>query len=417
MQIAMSPASAVQMGASQKRVLRRPTHTFQLLRQRPFGITPFLIAPVLPGETLKNLTFQARCVTDPVKNPLVGWWLEHSFFYVKLRDLTAKSTVETMILDPDAGVSALNDAAASGRYYHAGTEVNWLKLCMEPIVREYFRDEGETWDTQLIDTLPKAQHSVRNWMDSFFALSEMPNDATAVGAEDFDDFYKRWTMWMQLRQQKMVNMTFEEYLGTYGVSVPNNTAGIPELLRTVRQWQYPSNTIDPADGSPTSAISWSVAERADKDRFFIEPGFIIGVSVARPKVYFYNQRSSAAHLLTHQANWMPAVLKDDPSTSIKEVAAATGPLGGVFSAAAYVVDVRDLYLHGDQHIDTFATDIGSANEVQLPLVGGHNTSLYVPDADIADMFVDDTNTSTSKHMVRQDGVVNLSILGTQIDHT
>ena len=36
------------------RVLRSPRHTFQL-RQRPFEITPFLLAPVLPGETMKNL--------------------------------------------------------------------------------------------------------------------------------------------------------------------------------------------------------------------------------------------------------------------------------------------------------------------------------------------------------------------------
>lgn len=414
MQYAIAPT--VQQAAAQRRVLRRPTHTFQLLRQRPFGVSPFMIAPVLPGETLKNLTFQARCVTDPVKNPLVGWWLEHAFFYVKLRDLTAQAAVETMILDPDAGISSLNDGTAAGRYYHFNGP-NWVKLCMEPIIREYFRDEGETWDAQLIDGLPKAQHSVKNWMDSVFALSEMPNDAISGNAEDFDDFYKRWTMWMQLRNQKLVNMTFEEYLGTYGVKVPNSTAGIPELLRTVRQWQYPSNTIDPADGSPTSAISWSVAERADKDRFFAEPGFIVGVSVCRPKIYFYNQREHASHLLTHQANWMPAILKDDPTTSLKEMAAGTGPLGGTYSAAAYMVDVRDLFVHGDQFFDTFSTDIGAGNQVQLPLNTGHTPSLYVPDADIADLFVDDTNTSTSKHMVRQDGVVNLSILGTQIDHT
>ena len=54
------------------RVMRRPVHTFQL-RQRPFAITPFMIAPVLPGETMKNLLLQSRAVTDPIKNPLVGW--------------------------------------------------------------------------------------------------------------------------------------------------------------------------------------------------------------------------------------------------------------------------------------------------------------------------------------------------------
>ena len=69
-----------------QRVPRRPQHTFYL-RQVPFTIQPFMIAPVIPGETLQNLSFQARCVTMPVKNPIIGWWCEYYFFYVKLTDL------------------------------------------------------------------------------------------------------------------------------------------------------------------------------------------------------------------------------------------------------------------------------------------------------------------------------------------
>ena len=81
------------------RVMRSPRHSF-IVEHRPFEITPFFIAPVLPGETLKNLLWQARAVTKPIKQPLVGWWLEYYMFYVKMRDLTDRDTLTAMLLDP-----------------------------------------------------------------------------------------------------------------------------------------------------------------------------------------------------------------------------------------------------------------------------------------------------------------------------
>ena len=56
------------------RVTRSPRHTFQL-RHKPFLLQPFMFAPVLPGDTVKNMLLQARAVTSPIANPLVGWWL------------------------------------------------------------------------------------------------------------------------------------------------------------------------------------------------------------------------------------------------------------------------------------------------------------------------------------------------------
>ena len=61
----------VQETARQTRMMRSPKHTFRI-NTRPWQIQPFMIAPVLPGETLKNLTMQARVVSDPVKSKLVG---------------------------------------------------------------------------------------------------------------------------------------------------------------------------------------------------------------------------------------------------------------------------------------------------------------------------------------------------------
>jgi hypothetical protein len=69
-----------------RRIPRNPQHRFYL-ETRPWQIQPFLIAPVLPGETMKNLLLQSRVVSDPLLASLTGWFCEYYFFYCKHRDL------------------------------------------------------------------------------------------------------------------------------------------------------------------------------------------------------------------------------------------------------------------------------------------------------------------------------------------
>jgi hypothetical protein len=73
------------------------------------------IAPVLPGETMKNLLLQARVVSDPIKNPLIGWWCEFYFFYVKHRDLDDRDVFTEMMVNPATTTSSLNEATGKER--------------------------------------------------------------------------------------------------------------------------------------------------------------------------------------------------------------------------------------------------------------------------------------------------------------
>jgi len=404
-------------GSSQRRVPRRPTHSFNL-RHKPWQIQPFLLAPVLAGETFKNALLQSRVVTDPIRNPLIGWHIEYYLFYVKLRDLTARDTFENMLLDMTTSLSGVTDAVASAPYYHY-SGMNWAKLCLERVTDEFFRDEGETWNTESVDGVPMAQISGKSWLDSVYGNAEVPDDTidqTPTADISLQDFEGKWNTWMYMRGQKMTEMSFEDYLGTFGVKQANNEPHKPELLRYMKEWSYPTNTIDPLTGNPTSAVSWSVSERADKDRFFTEPGFVFGVTVARPKVYMGGQREHASHLLDNALSWLPAVMKDKVETSLKEVAQSTGPLGGVHTGASYWVDVRDLFVHGDQFINYSAATTDDGVVVDLPTTT--NAASRYPDADdIADLFVEPEGEDPARLHVRQDGVVSLNILGTQMDHT
>ena len=125
-----------------QRKMRRPRHDFNV-RHMPFCITPFAIAPVLPGETLKDGNLQSRAVVDPIRNPLIGWWLEHYVFYVKHSHLPGADTFKDMMINPAAVTSGQADATTSSIWYHPGSGINWVKQCIIAVTEAYFRDEGD----------------------------------------------------------------------------------------------------------------------------------------------------------------------------------------------------------------------------------------------------------------------------------
>jgi len=102
----MAGLTVIGQPAQTARKMRSPSHQFNLA-WRPWQIQPFMVAPVLPGETMKSMLLQARAVTDPIANGLIGWWLEHYVFYVKLRDLYARDKLTEMLLKPEADLSTL----------------------------------------------------------------------------------------------------------------------------------------------------------------------------------------------------------------------------------------------------------------------------------------------------------------------
>ena len=400
------------------RTHRKPEHTFSL-RTRPWQIQPFLLAPVLPGETMKNALLQSRVVTDPIKNPLIGWHTEYYFYYVKLRDLDDRDSILPMFVEPGYSTASLNSWPEVAMY-HADGSINWARKCLARVVDEYFRDEGEAWDSFHLDDIPIAHVNRSTWMQSMVLKSEV-SELDVLPGEDVENentvtgFDPHYVAWEHLKAAGMTDLTYEDYLKSYGIRGKAVEQIIddhkPELLRYVREWSYPSNTVNPVDGSPSSAVSWSVVENASKDRFFKEPGFIFGVTVARPKVYFKNQQGSLADFMGTPFDWLPAVLRGQDHTSLKLFDDATAsPLGTTGSAGGFWADVKDLFMYGDQFIN-FAlteTDAGLVALPNLETMQRRYASTYDADA----LFKDHT-----RNKIRQDGVVMLDILGALKDTT
>lgn len=394
------------------RKIRRPQHTFHV-RHKPFQIQPFAIAPVLPGETMQNALLQVRSVTKPIANPLIGWWLEHYIFYVKHRDLNVP-WVETMMLDPAFDFTTVDDVSPNVKNYHKGNSINWTELCTARIVDTYFRNADEMGTSIKLDGMHQASIQHESWLNSMYQnnpfLTDVdvdgPDANTTIQASEVDAALRQWEF---MRANQLTEMTYEDFLATYGVRPEKQRINKPELIRYSREWQYPSNTVDPVTGNPASAVSWAVAERADKDRYFAEPGFIIGLTVARPKVYVSKQGGSAAAMLRDAYSWLPAVMRDDPYTSVRPFTAASGPLDG--QTLPYWVDVRDLLMYGDQFVNFALTDT-KAGLVALPTANLQRR--YVSLADVDALF---TGSTSADKYVAQDGVLALTILGAQMDNT
>lgn len=414
------------------RKMRKPQHSFHL-RSRAFQIQPFMLAPVLAGETMKNLLFQSRCVTDPIKNPFIGWWKEYYFFYVKLTDLdfwfgTATDApgglvgerVKMLLGDPSFDKSTVYVDSATTAYYSEAASQDYIQNISQMIAQYYFRDEQDQADTPVsLDGVPMAMINNTGVLDSmilndnYYPVSsgvdvDLLGDASdaTLQVSEIENALNRYKL---ARANGLTDATFEDYLASFGIDngkMPEPHK--PELVRYSRSWQYPSNTVEPSTGVPSSAVSWSIQERADKDRFFKEPGFLFGCTVTRPKVYLANQKAHIAGYLDRAEDWMPAWLWGEPLTSMKKYAQGTGPFQGLTDADGYWLDMRDLYMHGDQWVN-FALTETDAGLVALPTAAAGKK--FPSDTDIDALFV----TPSTKQWIREDGVVNLTIASTLRD--
>ncbi|QXP07811.1 MAG: major capsid protein [Arizlama microvirus] len=378
-----------------------------------------MLAPVLPGETFERALLQSRVVTDPIKHPLIGWWLEYYFFYVRFRDLTDYATLIDMLLDPTASLSSLFSGDDTATYHEGSTTgINWALLCRNRVVEEYFREEGDdhTLAAALMDSEPLASIGQESGLQSVINDADYvsENPSLTVGGDGLitgREIAETLNEWQLEREQDLADATYGEWLGHYGVKGQDEDASgptRPELIRYVKEWTYPSNTIDPSNGTPRSACSWAVQERIDKRRFLREPGFIFGVTVTRPKVYLSKQTGSLASALDFAEAWMPWTASVDPvGAGMRKFAATSGPLST--NTDAYWLDVRDLFLYGDQFVN-FALSATDAGLVALPTAALQRR--YVQQTDLDGLFV---TSGTDK--VKHDGVVQMSVKTSIWDRT
>ena len=413
----------------QKRRLRRPVHRFNV-KGKPYEIVPTVFAPVLPGETMTNLLLQSRAVSDPIKEPLIGWHYEHYFFYVSmpaLAEYVGADDFVNMFIDTsiDAVTTGYGFSANSVPLYGFKGGVDYQTQLLDYIRDQWFRDEGDIGQAHTIENYASAYVDDANIFNSIINADDVATEDDEElpyvdPVEDADPTLAGFTdhraAWEAMRDMGLTAVTFEDYLASHGVNVPANDvpdsgdvadgtvrqhAG--ETIRFARDWTYPTNHVDPATGTPSSAVSWSIAERADKKRFFKYPGFVVGVCVVRPKIYLGNQKGAAIGMLRDAQTWLPAVLSGYPYASLYKgldatEAATTGILQN--QTQDYWIDIKDLFLHGDQFVNHA---LGTGHSFNLPGTGAEQR--HVTEAMVDALFV-----TAGSEYIRQDGVARFTIL-------
>jgi hypothetical protein len=420
--------ASVKLVRPQKKVMtktRVPTTNFHL-KQRPWQIQPFAIVPVLPGETLSKVLWTDNAVSDPLKNRFLGWWCETKLFYVRARDAVPASAdlIKSIFVDPEANLSTLYEAA-DPKYYHA-YGVNWLKSCVRQIVENYYRADDEAPDDYVIDGLWAATVGTDNWTDSMVTAAQITAEnvtldvatgegtSTSFGMRELD---KAQRMYQMLKMGLLTDMDYEDFLRTYGVRVPaEDLVGKPRYLGGVTDWTMPSNVVEPTTGVPTSAVFWQNKNRHDEDHKFREPGFVVALRVYRPKIFRSGIKGSLTGIMDTAYEWLPAVLMDDPDTSLITLTSGAGPLNA--PAQDYTFDIRDYFLYGEEFMNFDPATFSGA--VALPAIETAPTpdkfnKRYPSLAMAKQLFVGDD--ASGKQFVETSGRVDFHIRGQVTDTT
>lgn len=426
--------SVVEDVAQVGRRIRQPLHTHNI-RHRPCEISPFMIAPVLSGDSLEQIDLKTTIVSDPVKNPLLGWWVEHMYYYVKLTDLDDAEAFKNLML---LSTATLNDeelgwrigpssSAAQSEVYLRQTNASdftydFVSACLDKIVEHFFRDEDEInagaplWNQYDGGYLPLARvkpPGQESWMESLSldGTEGVPDVVISdPNLRDPEDPY--YEMWLKMQELRVTDLTYEDWLRDQGIrGVETKRPQRPLELRHSRLFKKPSVTPD-SSGNVGAVIYADVEESATKKRFFKEPGFIVGVSIARPKVYLSKQLGAAVNdLMTNAFAWMPKALSARPELALRKFADGTGPLGTLPNpTAGYWVDVVDLMLYGDQFVNFSLTET-NAGLVALPgPLLTKDDSLYLQRADMEALFTSANAAGVvAGRQFKQEGVTRLKL--------
>ena len=393
-------------GQTRTRVNRRPS--FPIAGGIvPYGLYPVMIHPVLPGETLESATIKIQMRSRPIKNPLAGCWLEFWLAYVKFTDLD-RELGEMFISDTysSSGHTASSDNA---RTFTKTGQIDWVGKCLNRIHDAYFVNDSETPRT--IDGVPQVKLNQTSWMQN---MMFKPADETLVTADTFDT-HQQLSAWMMLQQMQMDEITYEEYLRQYGVQSIRTNVGDPEILRYARSWTLPRNEINPEDGSPASAWLWRDDITLDKPKRFDEPGFVIALACARPKMFNAGHEWSMVGNLWGFSDWFPAYNLTDPTMGIKEMA-NNDP---VFSAAAngdgtkaLLFDQRDMLSHGEQFLNgnhPWALPLSTAMSVDTGAALEDIRHEYCTLENVKDIFT--AEATVADYCIAYDGLASLRIAG------
>lgn len=411
-------------GETRTRVRRNPN--FPLAGTfKPFGLYPVMAHPVLPGETLEAFRMKRRVIGMPIRHPLFGCWLETWLVYVKLTDID--HALAEMFISTEMATTGFTASASNDRTFVRAGQVDYIGLALRKVWDWFFADESEKGSAPpTIDGVPKVKRRAYDWTHNLmFTPDDLQVDDLPSNPEGQLTGVDLMTM------MGMSEITYAKYLQQYSVSAKSAAAvmSAPEILRYVQSWTTPVNQIDPSSGAPSSAWAWSDDVTAEKPKRFDEPGFLIVLQSARPKMLTDATRYSFIGNMWGFADFFPAYNLTDPAAGIKEILTddpafldAFGPDGG--SALSLLYDHRDILSRGEQFVNdwggpyrlpTLTTQRAPTDTTPVQTLRG----LYPSESDINSLWTEATAEvpNDARRRFYYEGICDLSIRGHVKDTT
>ena len=141
-------------------------------------------------------------------------------------------------------------------------------MCLQHVVSEYFRDGGEDWNIALgPNGLPLAKIYGKGHGDGAERLTlaaeyeDRRVDLIQGGHLYADDLPKMVQHWQALQDAGLTDMDYQDFMRTYGSNVREDETS-PNLHRaedfwSLREFTYPTNTVDGTTGVPAVAVGVS----------------------------------------------------------------------------------------------------------------------------------------------------------------
>ena len=304
------------------RKLRTPR--YPVVTTGRFGkAVPVAKALVEAGSTLRKLSFRNRFQSMPIKYPLTGGYLDVEFYYVPMSaawdewiDFVLGETVTFPTLaaaQPNFFTSAANSSKLYG-------------LCYEAVINKFHRtseDDPYTYDGSWA-SLPRVDMTAEfSASADHRTIDETVNIADGLTVREIDDARAK------LRYRNRMDFAtghYADWLKEQGVAAHAVLGADPERIGRVSKFVMPSKSIDPSTGGTTQSYFRDIELTLDKDRYFAEAGYIVGILSMRPKIMPYG--SSSLEDAWREPIWFPH--KGQPK-EYREQPAGVGGIDGTQS--------------------------------------------------------------------------------------
>lgn len=310
----------------------------------PFGLYPVFAFPILPGETVGKVEVRGRFISQPLKSPISGAWMEGWVFEVPLR------LIEPNFFAQEAPSTTGHVAAALNQRFFTNTgQITLIQEAYNLIVQQFFTRENSVPPTVEtgITQLPLVQV---DWMDN---MSAVP--VGMVKANMPENFFTAELVGMSLEEERSLTETdqYRQFVQMFGPKDPQDEYR-PRLRRYFRQWGIPNNVIDPSSGVPRSTHFYDLDWGLRKGFYAKEPAIGMVLMAYRPQMYKNLALGSYLGRMVGTRQWFPPhgqaawsiINGDDP---IFPAGFDTGPSDWIF-------DRSDVFMRGEAFLNASAAN-------------------------------------------------------------